>query len=40
MLRCPFGTVRRGYSCEEDAAAAALTIEGEVLDMFGYGEPF
>ncbi len=40
MLRCPFGTVRKGYSYEEDAAAAALTIEGDVLDMFGYGDPF
>ena len=39
MLRCLLGAVGKGYSYE-DVAAADLTIEGDVLDMFGYGDPF
>ena len=30
----------RGYSREEDAAALALSSEGDVLDMFAYDDPF
>ena len=40
MLRCLLGAVGKGYSCEEDVAAADLTIEDDVLDMFEYGDPF
>ncbi len=30
----------RGYKCEEDAEAHALLSKGDVLDRFGYDNPF